>query len=323
MIIASIVGITIAIGRDNTSPPSARSGSRAAGAITEDTGNGLNPGGSAPSVPSVDPEKFKYRQSGISGLYFSTPSGLWSCVILPATGEDPKANSHQGFAGCAPAESVGGNGAIEVPGVPMIPGHYQGLPTKPNTILVRPNTGAAFADIGQGILWRHDGITNVLEYGQTISGGGFSCNVQESGVSCQIDSNGLGFTISTHGFKLSPTPITTSVAPSAAVPVLGSSQGQYSAGFGEVRPKVITSNSLCANVITDVTWETWGDNQAQGHGSRCISAGATDQRPQHVVIIAADLGDCHGRSAYRQLTVYNAESGQTFESSTHQQICGS
>ena len=39
--------------------------------------------------------------------------------------------------------------------------------------------------------------------------------------------------------------------------VLGVSQGKYSMGYGEVRPSTLTSNSMCANVISKIKWTSW------------------------------------------------------------------
>ncbi len=111
-------------------------------------------------------------------------------------------------------------------------------------------------------------------------------------------------------------PVSADYLLAAAEPVLGSSQGRYSEGYGEVRPEMITENSMCANVIHSITWDSWGGETAHGTGLQCLGAAETENPPVYD-LVATDLGSCNGTLAYRKLTI-------TFESgnSSSREICG-
>ncbi|MEO9326977.1 hypothetical protein [Gordonia aurantiaca] len=73
-------------------------------------------------------------------------------------------------------------------------------------------------------------------------------------------------------------------------------------GYGTARPSQLSLNSLCANTIVKVTWSSWGGPQAEGRGVMCAYAGDPDTGGA-VRLTAGDLGDCHGRLAYRELWI--------------------
>ena len=87
--------------------------------------------------------------------------------------------------------------------------------------------------------------------------------------------------------------------------VLGVSQGKYSMGYGEVRPSTLTSNSMCANVISKIKWTSWGGAKARGHGVFCQSAGAEyrGEPIQRATLVAWDIGICGGKRSYRKLSI--------------------
>lgn len=84
--------------------------------------------------------------------------------------------------------------------------------------------------------------------------------------------------------------------------VLGRSEDRNSVGYGTARPASLSINSLCANTIIDVTWDSWGEHEAIGHGVKCAPAGSPESGGP-VTLTATDLGDCYGTQAYRQLLV--------------------
>ncbi|BCI55989.1 hypothetical protein NIIDNTM18_52670 [Mycolicibacterium litorale] len=86
-------------------------------------------------------------------------------------------------------------------------------------------------------------------------------------------------------------------------PVLGTPMDQYSEGFGTVKPAMITQNSLCANLVHNIVWDSWGGPVAHGAGVQCQSAGAASrgEPAQPVSLTASDLGPCGGTLAYRTL----------------------
>ncbi|MEW5808607.1 MAG: hypothetical protein AB1925_04060 [Actinomycetota bacterium] len=90
--------------------------------------------------------------------------------------------------------------------------------------------------------------------------------------------------------------------------VLGASSDQYSVGFGTSRPATLSLNSLCANTITDITWNSWGGAVAHATGTWCQSAGAVSRGEpvRRVSLTATGLGLCQGRIGYRSLQ-YDAQ----------------
>ncbi|WP_133248633.1 hypothetical protein [Williamsia muralis] len=84
--------------------------------------------------------------------------------------------------------------------------------------------------------------------------------------------------------------------------VLGSSDNQYSVGYGTARPTTVSLNSLCANTISNITWSTWGGMEATGQGQMCAPAGSPESGGP-VQLTATDVGDCDGATAYRKLLI--------------------
>lgn len=66
---------------------------------------------------------------------------------------------------------------------------------------------------------------------------------------------------------------------------------------------MITQNSMCAKVVHDIVWDSWGGPVAQGAGVQCQSAGAASrgEPAEPVSLTASDLGPCGGTLAYRTL----------------------
>jgi hypothetical protein len=141
------------------------------------------------AAASVDPELFWAVSEGSGGYCFTTPSGEWRCAILQW--------GKTATAGCQPSTSID----MPVAGAPMAPNDYDGSPAMPNAIVIDAGQPARFAALGQAVYWRFGGPARVLEYGETLSVMGFTCNVQESGVSCREDATGNGFSFSADGYK--------------------------------------------------------------------------------------------------------------------------
>ncbi|MHC1560608.1 hypothetical protein ACR9E3_16750 [Actinomycetospora sp. C-140] len=85
-------------------------------------------------------------------------------------------------------------------------------------------------------------------------------------------------------------------------------------GFGDVRPGQINANGDGTSHADDVTWESWGGPEARGRGTAYwvppdgIQADAV-ARP--AIIVASDLGDCHGHPGYRSVSWYFPTEGET------------
>lgn len=77
--------------------------------------------------------------------------------------------------------------------------------------------------------------------------------------------------------------------------VLGSvvAMGPHSVGYGSERPAVISMCS-CANAISKIVWQDWGEPVAHGSGQGCTQSGAPPQYP----LVASNIGQCQGILAF-------------------------
>jgi hypothetical protein len=121
-------------------------------------------------------------------------------------------------------------------------------------------------------------------------------------------------------------PATTQSATGESTPVLGRvwHPGIGQTGYGEVRPTAIFNGGDPTGRAQDVRWDSWGVDRAIGHGT------AEYLKPNQIVadgsfepatLVAYDLGDCHGRIAYRALTWYFPEHGGHFDSRDGWNVC--
>src|ERR1700689_3718066 len=113
-----------------------------------------------------------------------------------------------------------------------------------------------------------------------------------------------------------PTNAAASIRP---IPILGvpshTSLHPYAVGWGAVRPSEIWNGGDLSSLVQDVTWSTWSGSKAIGRG-----VGVYIPRPNIsnkgyagvVVVVAFDLGNCHGHIAYRALDVYFPTEGEKF-----------
>lgn len=109
-----------------------------------------------------------------------------------------------------------------------------------------------------------------------------------------------------------------------ATPTLGAVWSASQTGFGDVRPDEIYAGGSPSGLVTDVTWESWGGAQATGRGTGLwipdgVSTADGVQKP--VVVVASNLGDCHGRPAYRSVGWYFPTEGETTAASGYDDIC--
>ncbi|MEV1294726.1 hypothetical protein [Pseudonocardia sp. NPDC049635] len=98
------------------------------------------------------------------------------------------------------------------------------------------------------------------------------------------------------------------------VPVLGASNRPNTRGLGESRPTLIDLGGTGpTGVVRDVSWQDWGGTHATGTGVAGYVAPGTPlsaATPQPATLVASDLGDCGGRTAYRVLTWYFPQHGE-------------
>lgn len=257
-------------------------------------------------IPSADAATFWFSGTSTTtgpnaGYFFLSPSGKWRCAIVERLYDGPGA-------GC---ESTTGRN-MPVRGAPLVPAND--IPDNlvpPSSIVMISGEEPRFIRLGQPYLDRPQEPTPTLDYGQNLTGLGYTCNTQETGISCRNDGSGRGFTFSSKGFAFEYTPVAAAgpiplkPAPAEINPdlVLGMPSDQYSSGYGSSRPTGISTNGLCGNTINDVSWESWGEPVVRGSGTWCQNSGSRSRGEalSPVQLTASDVGDCKGRTAYRKL----------------------
>lgn len=114
----------------------------------------------------------------------------------------------------------------------------------------------------------------------------------------------------------SPVPQTTT-APTEGAVTLGVASAPDQVGIGAVAPTEFTTGDPLASIVRDVSWSAWGAAEATGTGRVWYSETATDL----VGIVAFDLGDCQGRTAYRQVEWFAVEQGQSRGNGSQLDVC--
>ncbi|WP_433802797.1 hypothetical protein [Actinomycetospora sp. CA-084318] len=105
-------------------------------------------------------------------------------------------------------------------------------------------------------------------------------------------------------------------------PELGRSEGDRR-GYGARQPTEIDGGSD-RGLVTGITWEDWGEDRATGRGTALYRPGdEPDARgvQDRATVVAFDLGDCDGEEAYRRVTWYFPQHGESFRESEAQDIC--
>jgi hypothetical protein len=141
----------------------------------------------APPPPKHLVDAFDYAASpaGQAVYYFTTPSGRWSCAIIPRV-----------KAGCQSADFPS---AMGITGEPESVLDALGEEATPNAVIVERNGDARFVAIEQPEFLLDN--ANVLKFDKILVAAGFRCNVQEqSGVSCMAEATGKGFTFTAERF---------------------------------------------------------------------------------------------------------------------------
>lgn len=109
-----------------------------------------------------------------------------------------------------------------------------------------------------------------------------------------------------------------SAALAAPVPTLGLKQSSthWGAGFGAIRPAVISFNGDPTSFISKIHWSSWGGRRASGHGIAGFLwpgfADADGTRYVGATVVAFDLGTCGGHPAYQREEWYFPQYGETF-----------
>jgi hypothetical protein len=134
----------------------------------------------------VDAHAYYVISDGVTGYYFTTPSGKWSCAILPRT-----------LAGC---QAATGGQVIGIPGEPSTVQGPNGA-VAPNAITVGDQGDAGFTWLDRPGFLVKTGKAMVLDFKKTLAAAGFRCNVQEAGVSCENETTQKGFVFSATGYE--------------------------------------------------------------------------------------------------------------------------
>jgi hypothetical protein len=114
-----------------------------------------------------------------------------------------------------------------------------------------------------------------------------------------------------------------SASPTVPVPVLGVSRG-VTRGYGSARPSSISNGGDPTGVVTDLTWESWGQSRAVGTGTAYYDppgVPVAEATPERATVVAFDLGTCSGRYMYQAIEWYFPESGQAFSVTAYIDIC--
>lgn len=83
------------------------------------------------------------------------------------------------------------------------------------------------------------------------------------------------------------------------VPTLGREKPfEWAEGFGGAQPESISLASTASSSVSDITWQSWGQPRAIGHG---VTFHGVDEPKSEIFVIAFDLGDCDGHPAYRKV----------------------
>jgi hypothetical protein len=116
-------------------------------------------------------------------------------------------------------------------------------------------------------------------------------------------------------------------APSASAdpqPTLGRAWAPSVRGYGTVRPARVFNGGDPTGDIWDITWSTWGGEQATGAGTSYWEppgAGVAGSVKEPATIVAYNLGTCDGQLMYQAAKWYFPGKGEAFNPAGHYNIC--
>jgi hypothetical protein len=170
--------------------------------VVKNTGEGppaVEPSTPAPKLPAIvnahltNPFDYFTQSDGRKGYFFTTPSGKWSCAILP----------HE-KAGC---QAAGGKTTLEIEGAPKSAPNSNGEPGPVNAIAITTTGDARFESLHDADFRLVPGPAKTLPFNKILAAAGFRCNVQDAGVSCGSESTANGFSFSAGGYTLNYTEV--------------------------------------------------------------------------------------------------------------------
>ena len=122
--------------------------------------------------------------------------------------------------------------------------------------------------------------------------------------------------------------ICSTTAPCASAdpqPTLGGVWNPSVRGYGTVQPARVFNGGDPTGDIWDITWTSWGGEQAVGTGTSYGippgAGGVAQSVKQPATIVAYNLGTCDGQLMYQAVKWYFPGNGQTFDPAGHYNIC--
>ncbi|HZQ32921.1 MAG TPA: hypothetical protein VFB19_14450 [Mycobacterium sp.] len=140
----------------------------------------------------VDAHAYYVTSDDVKGYYFATPSGKWTCAIIPHS-----------KVGCQNA----GAKTLTLPGAPDTVQTVDGDTVAPNAIAVGDTGEPGFTWVDKPGFAPPSGAPLVLDFTKTLAAAGFRCDVQQAGVSCENESTQKGFTFSSDSYVPQYTPV--------------------------------------------------------------------------------------------------------------------
>ncbi len=107
-------------------------------------------------------------------------------------------------------------------------------------------------------------------------------------------------------------------------PTLGRVWASNQEGYGAVRPAKVFNGGDPTGMIWNISWSSWGDEQARGTGTanwEAPGASVADSTPQPATIVAYNLGTCNGQLMYQAAKWFFPTKGETFNPAGHYNIC--
>jgi hypothetical protein len=107
-------------------------------------------------------------------------------------------------------------------------------------------------------------------------------------------------------------------------PTLGRAWAPSVKGYGTVRPARVFNGGDPTGDIWEITWSSWGGEQATGTGTSYWeppNASVAGSVKEPATIVAYNLGNCNGQLMYQAAKWYFPGKGEIFDPAGHYNIC--
>lgn len=256
-----------------------------------------------------------YTEGGVKSAVLLTPSGGIGCEFA--------ASANQGGCGVRAYNNSKPYGCTNFAGTCKGNWFFPFAGDRVGAIKARTDTTA----------WmnRPDQVVRV-DYGKVVYFDNWVCASAYNGLTCWNTATGSGVFLSNErSEKFSgpgasgpvQAPVQTSAAPTTPAPasatvVLGTRPPNGS-GYGTAAPSNINNGGSRTGAVDNIVWSGWGTARATGTGTGFNSQGDMMRgapATKSVQVVAYDLGDCNGVTAYRRIYV-----GPSFTESGSMDIC--